>query len=111
MKSAVSVTASARKSLGEYKPLLVYPNGKTEVCEQSAERFDRNTKKGMVNGNRMARGNTYASRQDAIEAAQKVIDTRRVDAETMYEKFMKNNKVDGAKRKREEAILWGSKNV
>jgi len=104
--------ASARKSLGEYKPLIVYPNGKTEVCEKSPERANHYTAKGMIKGNRYARGKTYADRAEAIAAAQDVIDYRREATEAEYRKWAQsdNEKVRAsAHRKLAEARLWGSK--
>ena len=92
--------ASARKSLGEYKPLIVYPNGKTEVCEQSPERSDRNTKQGIVPGNRMARGKTYATKEEATAVAQAWIDARRDDAIASYNKHKTERLVP-------EIELWG----
>jgi hypothetical protein len=80
--------ASARKSLGKYKPLIVYPAGNTEVVEQSPERFTRNTKLGEIKGNKLARGTTYATREEAIAAAQKLIDLRREDAMVRYNQFL-----------------------
>lgn len=106
----MSVKASARKSLGEYKPLIVYPNGRTEVVEQSPDRFDRNTKRGMIKGNRMARGNTYTTREDAIAAAQEMIDFRRDEAIRRYYN-MKNGPTErvrnGADMIIKEIELWG----
>lgn len=104
--------ASARKSLGEYKPLIVYPDGRTKVCEQSPDRAARNTPKGIVQGNRYARGKTYATRAEAIAAAQDVIDYRREATEAEYRKWAQsdNEKVRAsAHRKLAEAQLWGSK--
>ena len=70
--------ASARKSLGEYKPLILIKDGsetiRSQVVEKSSERFDRNTKSGIILGNKYARGNTYSSKEEAILAAQSEID-------------------------------------
>jgi hypothetical protein len=104
-----SAKASARKSLGEYKPLIIYPNGSTEVCEKSPERNDRNTKAGLVKGNRLARGKTYTTKEEAVEAAQNVIDIRRQDALSRIEKWSGiNGKENGVEHARKEAILWGA---
>ena len=54
-----TVTASARKSLGEFKPLLVFPSGKTTVCHQALAKYER--------------GYTFKTRADAVACAQKVI--------------------------------------
>jgi hypothetical protein len=103
------VKASARKSLGEYKPLIVYPSGKTEVCEKSPDRFDRHTKHGVIKGNRMARGNTYETKEEAIAAAQHVIDIRRNDALRRIELYSKYpERQDSVRRIIEEAKLWGA---
>lgn len=104
--------ASARKSLGEYKPLIVYPDGRTEVCEKSPDRVSRNTPKGMVPGNKYARGTTYMARVDAIAAAQAIIDYRREATEAEYLKWLESDHEtirNSAHRKRAEALLWGSK--
>lgn len=79
--------ASARKSLGEYKPLIVYPSGSTEVCEKSPERQDRYTKHGVIKGNKKARGTTYPTKEEAVAAAQRVIDLRLEDAYARKAKF------------------------
>ena len=81
--------ASARKSLGEYKPLIKV-GGRTEVIEQNPDRFARNTRDGMVTPNRYARGTTYASRDDAIAAAQQVIDLRLAAAIARHADFTAN---------------------
>jgi len=104
-----SAKASARKSLSEYKPLIVYPNGQTEVCEKSPERSDRHTKKGVVKGNRMARGNTYLNKEDAIASAQNIINIRRQDALRRYNEWSTiPGRESGAERALQEAILWGA---
>lgn len=101
--------ASARKSLGEFKPLIVYPCGKTEVCEQSPERQERYTKNGPVKGNRLARGNTYLTREEAVEAAQQVIDIRREHAlRRLNEWSVIPGRESGVERVRKEAITWGA---
>lgn len=108
-----SATASARKSLGEYKPLIVYPDGSTEVCEQSPERADRHTKYGVIKGNRKARGTTYKTRAEAIAVAQAWIDARRAEAITRFAKYSAFDKVDPEvlartlSRIRQEIAMWG----
>lgn len=103
-----AATASARKSLGEYKPLIVYPGGKTEVCEQSPERRDYNTKQGMVRGNKMARGKTYATREEAIAVAQEWIEMRREDALRRATEWATiPGREQGVARALAEARLWG----
>jgi hypothetical protein len=70
----------ARKSLGEYKAILVQTNERggntTTVLEMSPERFDAHTKHGVVQGNKFARGNTHQTREDAIEAGKAVLQWR-----------------------------------
>jgi hypothetical protein len=101
--------ASARKSLGEFKPLIVYPDGKTEVCEQSPDRQERYTKQGIVRGNRLARGNTYLTKEEAVEAAQIVIDIRREDAlRRVKEWSVIPGRESGVEHSRKESILWGA---
>jgi hypothetical protein len=103
--------ASARKSLGEFKPLIVYPNGGTEVCEKSPERTDHYTRHGIVPGNRYARGTTYKTREEAIAAAQAVIDARRADAERRLALWTSQNhdgRLDkGIASVRQEIETWG----
>ena len=107
----MSAKASARKSLGEFKPLIIYPNGSTEVCEKSPERADQYTRNGVIPGNRYARGNTYATREEAIAAAQAVIDARRVDAEqrlALWTSQNTNGRFDrGIAAVRREILTWG----
>jgi len=77
MSGQIKAVASARKSLGEYKAVIVIKEGtktlRTQVVEKSPERFDVNTKHGVVEGNRYARGTTHESREAAIEVAQREI--------------------------------------
>ena len=66
--------ASARKSLGEYKPLIIHSSGRTEVVGQ---RGTTELWVALTNGGstyRARRGVTFADRTDAIAHAQKVID-------------------------------------
>lgn len=84
--SSLLATASSRKSLGEYKPLIRYSNGKTEVCEKSPERAPTWQGSQMIRGNRYARGTTYKTKEEAIQVAQKIIDIRREDAEARLSK-------------------------
>jgi hypothetical protein len=83
------VEASARKSAGEYKPLLKLPGGKTKVLEQSLERTGVYCPrlKQYVNQNRMARGNTYATRAEAVAAAQAHIDGEIARLESQLAKY------------------------
>ena len=83
-------TATARKSLGEFKPLIRYDDGSTEVCEKSPERAGQHTKVGYVPGNRMAHGPTYATREEAIVAAQATINARLSDAKNRLAEYEMN---------------------
>ena len=67
MTNTTPAIASARKSLGVYKPVIKVA-GRTEVVEQSPDRFARNTRDGMVTPNRFARGTTYANRSQRPNA-------------------------------------------
>jgi len=71
--------ATARKSLGEYKPVIRYASGRTEICGQNARliREFAQTKFGHCSERiKYKRGVTFASRNDAIAYAQRVIDQR-----------------------------------
>ncbi len=88
---AVNCKASARKSLGEFKPLIVYSDGSTEVCEKSPERSPQYIRgEGMVAGKRYARGTTYTVKADAVAAAQAVIDARLAEAQARLADFEAN---------------------
>lgn len=65
--------ASARKSLGEYKPLIVHKSGRTEVVGQRGhtERWVALTNSGETY--RARRGVTFKSREDAVAYAQRHI--------------------------------------
>jgi hypothetical protein len=107
--------ASARKSLGEYKPLIEYRQGsrilRTEVCEKSPERSAHYVRgEGMVGGNRMARGTTYKLREDAVAVAQAWIDARREEALARYQDFLNHPAErirDVAWKVLREAQCWG----
>lgn len=66
--------ASARKSLGEFKPLIVHDSGRTEVVGQRgrAEHWVALTDSGETY--RAIRGVTFKAREDAIAYAQQHID-------------------------------------
>jgi len=76
--------ASARKSFGEYKPLIQFSDGSTEVCEKSPERQDRYTKRGLIPGKRMARGKTYPTREEAVAVAEEIIAMRLAHTEAQF---------------------------
>lgn len=103
--------ASARKSLGEWKPLIVYSNGSTEVCLKSPERQDRHTRRGVVAGNRHARGTTFPQRNEAVAAAQEVIDARRDEAIDRMRSFLASPNPEarrkGIERVADEIRIWG----
>lgn len=72
------VKASARKSYGSYKPLLVFPDGRTEVQGQRSETRYR-VSDGRNYDPRTAythneRGKTFSERADAIAYAKRCID-------------------------------------
>jgi len=66
--------ASARKSLGEYKPLIIHDSGRTEVIGKRShtEHWIALTNAGTTQ--HFSRGVTYAERADAVAHAQKHID-------------------------------------
>lgn len=107
------VKASARKSLGEYKPLLVFADGSTKILEQAPERklqYSRAESRYHI-ANKMARGMTYTTREEAIVAAEAHIADRIAEARERYEKFeatapehLKQNLLASVKR---EIELWG----
>lgn len=69
--------ASARKSLGEFKPLIVHDSGRTEVVGQ---RGHTEHWLALTNGGetyRARRGVTFAARADAVAYAQRHIDRLR----------------------------------
>lgn len=92
--------ASARKSNGEYKPMIKVGSN-TTIVEQNPERFDKHTKFGVVKGDRYARGTTYSVRADAIAAAQRFIDARLAETLVKFEKFGQPEKM------KREITLWG----
>ena len=104
--------ASARKSNGEYKPLVKFPGNsirKSLVVEQSPERRAHHNGHEWVPGNKYARGNVYASREEAVAAAQRYIDLqlqRAVDNRTrqieLYGETGRHLKFANA-----EVALWG----
>lgn len=98
MKNA-TVTASARKSQGEYKPVIVHTSGRTEVLQQATVKPYSRT----LDGKRRlytaeARGTTYATREEALAVAQAHIDRCLADA-------LKRRAA--AKARREEAVARG----
>lgn len=97
--------ATARKSLGVYKPVIAV-GARTEVVEQSPDRFARNTRDGMVTPNSFARGTTYASRDDAVAAAQRMIDSRLADAVARHADFTANRPAYRGQIIR-EILIWG----
>lgn len=110
----LNVVASARKSLGEYKPLLRYSDGSTEVCEKSPERSPQYVRgEGMIAGKRYARGTTYATKIEAVTAAQAVIDARKDEAVERYTKHFAMTQVPAEMRERmlarnrNEIATWG----
>lgn len=101
--------ANARKSLGEYKPVIQFiENGRvkrTQVCEQGLE--FRYTPDGPECINRFARGATYKNRNDAIAAAQWQIDARLARVLETMDKQVRAGHPERAKRFEGEIICWG----
>ena len=112
-----SVRASARKSPrwgGEYKPVIVYPNGRTEIVEQSSERFDKYTQRGVIPGYTYARGNTYANREDAVAAAQRWIEAclaGAIEARARHALRYPDKVEDRAKHHDAAIALWGGPQI
>ena len=88
-----------------YKPVIRI-GGRTEVVEQNPDRFARNTRDGMVTPNSHARGMTYANRDDAIAAAQRVIDLRLAAAIARHADFTANRPQYRGQCV-SEILLWG----
>lgn len=71
--------ATARKSYGEYKPIIVFDSGRTEICgkngrvvhEQAQTQFGYSSSRTIYQ-----RGVTFRVRQDAVDYAQVVIERR-----------------------------------
>ncbi len=70
--------ASAKKSFGEYKPLMIHPSGYTEILGKRGyvERIQPLTKfyEGPTEVIHYQRGKTFQTRVEAIAYAQKYID-------------------------------------
>ena len=83
--------ASARKSYGSYKPIIVSPNGRTEVCGQRREtRYlvwvdGKPDPKTMYVTNH--RGLTFTSREEAVQYADRCIGAKVTDAEKRLARF------------------------
>ena len=73
--------AGARKSYGEYKPVIVHPDGRTEICGQNVrwERIEAQTRFYSGPSERLVyrSGVTFKTREEAIAFAQKDIEFRR----------------------------------
>lgn len=69
-----TMTASARKSLGEYKPMIKHASGRTEIVGRRGynEHWIALTNAGETW--RWRRGLTFTDRDDAVAYAQKHID-------------------------------------
>lgn len=70
-----SMKASARKSLGEYKPMIQHASGRTEIVGKRGynEHWIALTNAGETW--RWRRGLTFKNREDAVAYAQKHIDS------------------------------------
>jgi len=62
---------TARKSYGEYKPVIRFPDGSTKICGQSYTYCD------VTNKRFHRRGVAFATRDEAIQYARDCIDERR----------------------------------
>lgn len=109
----MSVKASARKSLGEYKPLIVFPDGSTQIVEQADERQLQYSisERRYFRENKYARGTTYKNREDAINAAQIKIDMNLKEARERLVKF-ESNAPEHLREKliasvKREILFWG----
>lgn len=81
--------ASARKSYGEYKPVIVHTNGRTEIVGQKG-RLDRIQAQTVFYSGpseiwRGRRGVTFTERDDAVAYAQRVINRR----EKAHDEYMR----------------------
>ncbi|WP_292486517.1 hypothetical protein [Methanohalobium sp.] len=94
----LKASANARKSKGEYKPLIVFTDDqrvsfkKTEVVETSEKRIGVNTKNGFVAGDRYARGTTYKTRKEAVQAAQAEINNRYQTYKANYDNLVSDKR-------------------
>ncbi len=91
--------ATARKSFSQYKPLIIYSNGKTEVIGRSKDRGHR--------------GILFNTKAEAIRHAEKTILDRRnsrlkyaLERLALYERQEKEN---GANRS--DGIIWCKKEL
>lgn len=88
------LTASARKSLGSYKPIIVHDRGslteRTEVVGTCAETRYREWIDGRPNPRtaytHYERGRTFSDRGEAVQYAQQVIDSRIANAASMADR-------------------------
>ena len=83
------VRPSARKSFGSFKPVLVYPGGRTEICGQRAvtsykiwQASQPDPKSAYV---KYSRGKTFPTRDEAIAYAADYALRRSLDAERRAE--------------------------
>ena len=110
-----NVIASARKSKGEYKPMIKWPSGRTEIVEQAEERRPiYNPETGTYHrADKYARGTTYANRSEAIAAAQAEIDHRPAETTKRRDEFAKSPneriRTEGVERVEREMRLFGWK--
>jgi len=74
-----AMKASARKSYGEYKPVIIYDNGRTEICGQRGYNVFEyaQTQFGYSSIRWVAkRGLTFKLRAEAVDFAQRDIEHR-----------------------------------
>lgn len=71
---------SARKSFGEYKPMIRHTDGRTEICGQRSRTFQIQAETKFYSGpsevTKHYRGATFKTRAEAVAFAQRDIDFR-----------------------------------
>lgn len=72
--------AAARKSFGEYKPMIRHANGRTEICGQRSKTFQIQAETKFYSGpseiTKHYRGVTFPTRAEAVAFAQADIEYR-----------------------------------
>jgi hypothetical protein len=81
--------ASARKSYGEYKPIIVHSDGRTEILGKRERPLIWRGKEPLPGGpTHFVRGKTFATRYEAEEFADRVINKRIQSAREAMERFL-----------------------
>ena len=69
--------ASARKSCGEYKAVVIHPDGRTEILGKRERPLIWRGREALPGGpTHFVRGKTFATRDEAVTFAQRTIDLR-----------------------------------